>query len=461
MRDLLMLGAMCVIVPLSLANAFAAYLLWEWSAVLSPAYYLYGFMSSVRYNFMFALITIGLVALGRLSERGSMRVTGTVAAVVIFFLHACGSAAFAYEGNSINIEVFSGLAKSIIYCLFMPLIVTSRLRIHAMLIMLALGLGLHGVLEGAKVLVTAGGHRPIGIATSMMSDNNHFAVALVMMLPIFFYLFRYSERKLVRLGFLGVFTLTVVAVIGTQSRGAFVAMSLTGLWLILSSRRRVIALVTVACMAVVVAIAAPSTWYERMETIQDANKDDSFLGRVAAWRVSTAIALDNPLFGGGFHSVQVQYIWEARKVAATRFTFLPEVQEMPDNFKAAHSIYFEVLGDQGFLGLFLFLALFAVAFWNLWSIRRLNRRHGLGMTWAADLASMLGVSLLAYAVGGALVSLAYFESFYVFVLLTDVLRRVVTRQVEDAARPAADGAGRIHRRRRLGGAGTTEGLPGR
>lgn len=447
MRDLIMLGAMCLIVPLSLASGFAAYLLWEWSAVLSPSYYLYGFMNSVRYNFIFALITIGLVVLGRVSDRGSLRVTGTLAVLVLFFLHACGSAALAYDGNILNMEVFTGLAKSIVYCLFMPLIVTSRLRIHAMLIMLALGLGFHGVLEGTKVLITAGGHRPIGIATSMMSDNNHFAVALVMVLPIFFYLFRYSQKRLVRLGFLGVFTLSVVAVIGTQSRGAFVALAFAGLWLILSSRRRGIALVAVACVAVVVAIAAPSTWYERMETIQDAKQDDSFLGRVAAWRVSTDIALDNPLFGGGFHSVQVQYIWEGRKVAATRFTFLPEVREMPDNFKAAHSIYFEVLGDQGFLGLFLFLGLFAVAFWNLWSLRQMNKRHGLNMTWAADLASMLGVSLLAYAIGGALVSLAYFESFYVFVLLTDVLRRVVRRELEESRHPRVDAAPGGHGRR--------------
>jgi probable O-glycosylation ligase (exosortase A-associated) len=424
-RDLMMLGAFLAMVPIALMNAFGAYLLWEWTAVLSPSYYLFGFMQSVRYNLIFALTTVGLLLLGRLTHRGKFRMTGTIAVLLLFFLHAGLSAVFAYEGNPLNEEVFSVLGKSLAFCVLLPIFVTTRLRVHAMLVMLALGLGFHGTVEGFKVLVTAGAHKPIGVATSMMSDNNHFAVALVMILPILFYLFRYSERRLVKIGFLGVFTLSVIAVIGTQSRGGFVALALAGTWLIFSSRRKALAIIAVIGMAGVVALAAPESWFERMESIQTAKQDDSFLGRVAAWRVSTAIALDNPLLGGGFHAVQVQWIWESHRADAIRLGGFPEVQDMPENFKAAHSIYFEVIGDQGFLGLLLFLCFFAIAFVNIYATKRAARRCAGELTWGSDLASMLGVSILAYAVGGAGVSLAYFETFYVMVLLTDALRRIV------------------------------------
>jgi probable O-glycosylation ligase (exosortase A-associated) len=428
-RDLMMLGAFALMVPMTFVNAFCAYLLWEWTAVLSPAYYLYGFMQSVRFNLIFAITSIGLLLLGRVTERGKFRFTPAIAVLTLFLLHACLSAAFAYDNNLLNAEVFSGLVKSLVFCVLMPVFVTTRLRIHAMLVMLSLGLGFHGTVEGFKVLVTAGAHKPVGVATSMMSDNNHFAVALVMIVPILFYLFRYTQRRLVRIGFLGVFALAVIAVVGTQSRGGFVALALTGLWLIFSSRHKLLAIFAVACMAGLVAVAAPSSWFERMESIQSAKSDDSFLGRVAAWRISTAIALENPLLGGGFHAVQVQRIWEMHRPSAMRLGVLPQVDDMPENPKAAHSIYFEMLGDQGFLGLAIFLCFFAVSFYNIQSTRRLARRHPRELAWGADLASMLGVSILAYSVGGALVSLAYFETFYVMVLLTDVLKRVVQSDV--------------------------------
>jgi hypothetical protein len=73
----------------------------------------------------------------------------------------------------------------------------------------------------------------------------------------------------------------------------------------------------------------------------------------------------------------------------------------------------------------LFLCFFAIAFVNIYATKRAARRCAGELTWGSDLASMLGVSILAYAVGGAGVSLAYFETFYVMVLLTDALRRIV------------------------------------
>lgn len=431
MRDLIMLAAMGVLLPLALSNAFGAFLLWEWTAVLSPTYYLFGFMQSVRYNLIFAVLTLGLILLGRVTDRGQFRFTGMMAFMVLFLVHSCLSAAFSFN-NPLNQDIWFDLMKSLAYCLLIPMFVSSRLRLHAMLIMVALGLGFHGAVEGLKVVQTAGAHHPTGIQTSKMSDNNHFAVAMVMVVPLLFYLFRYAERRLVKIGFLGVFALTVMAIVGTQSRGGFVALAITGLFLIFSSRHKLRALIVVAVMTAVIVGTAPSSFFERMQTIETAEQDDSFLGRVAAWRISTAMALDNPILGGGLHSVQVQPVWERYKPAAARFTFLPSVSDMPEVYKAAHSIYFEILGDQGFLGLAIFLALFGFAFLNILAVKRKAARFRGQLTWASDMASALGVSLVAFSVGGALVSLAYFETFYVLLMLTEALKRIVDAKAKES-----------------------------
>lgn len=431
MRDLMMLGAMALLVPLSLANGFVAYLLWGWTAVLSPVYYLYGFMQSVRFNMLFAIVAIIMLLLGRLKERGSFKLTRTSVLFLIFAAHASLAALLAFPNNPFNPEYYGGLMKVMVFCLLMPLFVTNRLRIHALLIMIVLGLGFHGTVEGLKFLASGGGHRVSGIPTTMMGDNNHFAVAMVMAVPIAYYLAHYSQKRIVRFGFFCGMLLTVAAILGTYSRGGFIALAIVGLGIAVGAPRKWIAVTMVLLGAVAVVALAPESWFDRIQSIQHAGEDTSFMGRVAAWRISSAIALSNPIFGGGFHALQLQSTWNTFKSEGGLLSFV-DIPEMPLIAKAAHSIYFEIMGDLGFVGLFLFLVILANAIFTRFEIKRLVRRSPGQLKWAGDLADLLGVSVLAYMIGGAGVSLAYFETIYVLVILMEVLKQhVLTRLTEE------------------------------
>lgn len=430
MRDLMMLGAMLVFVPLSLANAFIAYLLWGWTAVLSPVYYLYGFMQSVRFNMLFALVAIAMLVFGRLKNPGKFTLNPTTGLLILFALHGSLSAAFAYPHNPFNLEYYTGLMKVMVFCLLMPVFVNSRLRIHAMLIMVILGLGFHGTLEGLKFLASGGGHRVSGIPTTMMGDNNHFAVAMVMSVPIAYYLSHYSKTRLVRFGFFCGMLLAVAAILGTYSRGGFLGLTVVGLGVAMGAPKKWLAVGLVLLGAVTVIAFAPESWFDRIQSIQNAGEDTSFMGRVAAWRISSAIALENPIFGGGFHALQLQSTWNTFKESSGLLGFV-DIPHMPLIAKAAHSIYFEVMGDLGFVGLFIFLAVLGNALWTRRQIKRLAKQGGEQLKWAGDLANLLGVSLMAYMVGGAGVSLAYFETMYVLVMLMEVLRQHVRHCVAE------------------------------
>lgn len=427
MRDLMMAMAMAAAIPMALMNGFVAYLLWGWSAVLSPTFYLYGFMASFRFNFAFAVISIGLLLLGRLQQKGVFQWNRTTVLLVLFLLHAALSTLFAYRPNPALGNEMEDFAKSMVYCLLMPFFVTSRFRIHAMLIMIAFGLGLHGVVEGGKVLTSAGGHNVHGIPSSKMSDNNHFAVAMAMVLPILLYLYQYSQKKWVSLGFLVALVLTVMSILGTNSRGGFLAMAVVGIWLVLTSRRKFLSLVVVGMCTLAVFYFAPDTWFSRIDSIGDAGEDSSFLGRLSAWKISAAIALQNPIFGGGMRAQQIGWIYEMFKDA-------PSLFDLTSGFVvsyavAAHSIYFEVLGEQGFLGLALFLAILANALITRGEIGRLAKKLGDEFVWARDLADLLAVSVVAFAVGGAGVSLAHFETIYVVVMLQELLKQQLLKAV--------------------------------
>jgi O-antigen ligase len=159
------------------------------------------------------------------------------------------------------------------------------------------------------------------------------------------------------------------------------------------------------------------------------------MGRVIAWKISSAIALENPVFGGGFHAVQVQAIWDRFKMSPGLLGFLD--LPIPEfSAKAAHSIYFEVMGDLGLVGLGLFLFILLRALWSRLAIKRMTAQLGVRYQWARDMADMLMLAVLAYMVGGASVSLGYLEVIYMVVMLMELLRLHVAGAFASAERQA-------------------------
>ena len=438
MRDLMFALMMLVAVPLAIARPFNAYLLWAWTAVVVPTSYFYGFMADARLNFLFALLTLLLIFLGRVTWKlyQANRVTWLY---LLFLTHATLVFFVAYPSNPHNELYYGFLLKGLLFCLLMPFFIRERLHMHAFIIVIVLGFGLHGVLNGLKTLASAGGHNVVGPNGTMIADRNHLSTALALALPLIYYLFQQSRHRLMRWGFLGGFVLVALAIAGSGSRGGFIALAVVLGWLVMTSRKRWSALVLVSILALLFVNLAPDQWFNRISTIEDAGEDASFMGRVIAWKVSSAMALSNPIFGGGFHAVQVQDIWDQFKAAPGLLGFL-NLPTPEFSAKAAHSIYFEVMGDMGFVGLFIFMAILLYGIRARFLIKRQLRYMGTQWLWARDMADMLMLGIIAYMAGGAAVSLAYFEVIYMVVMLMEMLRLHVTRAVAEAQKASPTGA---------------------
>ena len=220
--------------------------------------------------------------------------------------------------------------------------------------------------------------------------------------------------------------LNLIAVIATNSRGALIGMAAIGLMLLAQSKRKLSVLAIMAVIGAGLVFFTPASWRERMDTISDAQSDSSFMGRVRSWKMNTLVALDRPFLGGGFSSMEDQRVFDIYVNRFSTLDFIPT--EDPAGPLAAHSIYFEILGDTGFVGLGLFLAIMATGFNNLRVIRRLTI-HRPEWAWAADLAYALRLTLVGYAVSGAALSMAYFELYYVFTTLISLLRKHVETEL--------------------------------
>ncbi|KRB98961.1 hypothetical protein ASE11_11610 [Hydrogenophaga sp. Root209] len=423
MRDLFMFGVMLSVLPMAFRSPFVAFLLWVFATVFSPQLYLYGFMQGFRYVFVFAGLALLLfwIYKGKKREPSSFKLEGTSVLLALFVLHALLSSAFAMQPNNLvwfRVDVF---LKGMVLAFAAPFFLTSRWRIHLTLIVLAAGLGFHGVLDGLKVVASGGGHNIYGIPNSSLADNNLYALAMVMLLPIFLYLAKYSANRYAKWVASIAFALCVLTILGSNSRGGFLALAILGVWYWITSSRKMLALVFVSVVALGVMQFAPERWFERIETIKVASEDQSFLGRVAAWKVSVNIGNDNPLLGGGFHAVQMQWIWNRYKDTPNFIDYnIPSMKA-----KAAHSNYFQVLGDLGYIGLILFLSLLASAFVNRWKIQAVAAKSKTDTAWATDLATAINLSLVAFMAGGAGVSLAYFELVYLFIMMLPAIHRIL------------------------------------
>ncbi len=439
MRDMVMAGLVVLMIGLCLRNAFAAYMFWGWAGLAALQTFMYGFMIEFQFVQLFAVVALLVLVLGRGGDTQLLRGGGNAVVVVfvLFGLHALVAATFSYPGIPRNWEICLDLLKTLLFCLLMPLLVTNRLRVHAMMLMLALGFSLHSVTEGLKFLASGGAH--VSDGNARFGDRNHFAVLVVMTIPLLLYLYNYSRNWVLRWVVLACAGISAVAVISTYSRAGLVTLLAMGLWLLLRGRRKIFSLVLVAITAVVVVSIAPENWVQRMETIKSATEDQSFVGRLQGWQRSSAIAVANPINGGGFRAVQTLSVFEQFRNDRGFLGFI-DTPDQPHPV-AAHSIYFEVLGDTGFIGLVLFLLIMFSPFVMLSRVKRLAKQIGPSALWASDLASMLTLSMVAYLVGGASISVAYFELPYVLAMLAFVLYRVLRLQAQAAgAAPAVPSA---------------------
>ena len=413
--------------PAAFSAAPAAMMLWVWTSLASPQAYVFGGLADLPYS----KIVVVVAVLALLVDKGRKRIY--VDAYVVFLTLFMLQAALSFAFGITSIDRIYGLADRIwkiyLLCLLVSATLQGRLQIHAVVLAICLGAGIHGVIEGAKFVETAGGH--IVIAPSSFGDNNNLGLFMLMTVPLLMYLRRYSVAPIVRLGAAGGILMNLIGVIATGSRGAFIGMIAVTLGMIQQSKRKGLMIFTVVIVGVLLASVAPKRLYERVDTIQTATQDDSFMGRVMSWKMNTILALDRPLTGGGFSAMEDPAIFQKYLSRFGSLSFIPT--DIPIIPRAAHSIYFEVLGDMGFSGLFFFLAILVTTFWNLRDIRKATRGNA-ALQWAFDLAGYLRLTLIAYVISGAALSVVYYELVFAVFTLISVLRKTVRDELPSPQR---------------------------
>lgn len=370
---------------------------WTWISIMNPHAYSWGLTSMPVAATIAISILLGLVLT---KDRRNFFVTRETIVLMSFMLWMCITLPFSFSFDE-SYPLWNRVMKIDLMVLAAMVVLYSKKHITMLTWVLVGSLGFYGVKGGFFTLATGGVYRVWGPEGSYIGGNNEVALALVMIIPLMRFLQLTTESVWVKRGLLLSMLLCAAAALGSQSRGAFLAIAaMAGVFWWRSDKKVVVAGLLVLAGVALLSFM-PVTWWARMDSIGSYQDDSSANGRINAWWMAWNLAKAN-FFGGGF------------------MVYRPDLFALyapnPSDVHAAHSIYFMVLGEHGFVGLFLFLLLWYFV-WRSAERLRIEGQKLPQTQWLSHLGAMCQVSLAGYAVGGAFLSLAYYDLPYNILIL--------------------------------------------
>ncbi len=422
MRDVLIMAIVFAGCFYALGRAWVGVVLWTWISVMNPHLQAYGFARSFPVAAMVAASTLVGFIFAR--EKRSPFINPAVACLTLFMIWVCVGWPFSFYKED-SLEMLSKVLKIDFMILITIALIITKQHIHWFIWTVAFSLGFYGLKGGLFTIMTGGSYRVWGPG-GFIGGNNEVALAFVVVIPLIYYIYMQVPVTKVWLRRLLIATmlLTSAAALGSHSRGALLAIVAMAGVLWWRSQRKAIFGVGLVLAAVISLAFLPQEWFARMQTIETYDKDESAMGRINAWAMAWNLAADRPLTGGGF-MVYEPDIFQ---------TYAPD----PLDIHAAHSIYFQVLGEHGWAGLLIWLAIWWYT-WRTASWLKKNGKEATGSAWCRDLGSMCQVSLVGFFVGGAFLSLAYFDLPYDLLVMVVTTKAWMQKEAKAADRSPANG----------------------
>lgn len=405
MRDILVSAIVFGTLLLVFKHPHYGIWLWGWLSYMNPHKQAWGFATNMPFALMTAVVTLTAYLLSKEPKR--MPWSPEIVLIFVFLAWVTFTSFFAFFPQ-LAWEQWDKVWRILIMTLVTAMLLTSRERVEGLVWIIALSLGYYGIKGGIFTLVHGGSFRVQGPAQTFIAGNNEMALALIMTVPLIRYLHLQEKRRWLKMGLAGAMVLTGVAAIGSQSRGALLAGTVMALFLWLKSRNKFVTAIFLAVAMGIIGAVMPQEWHARMTTIKTYEQDDSALGRINAWHTAYNVATER-ITGGGFEMFR----------PSTFAAYAPE----PDRVHDVHSIYFEVIGEHGFIGFGIWLLLAVVA-WRTGSRIIRACKNDPVRKWAADLAAMTQVSMIGYGAAGAFLGLAYFDYYYHLIIILVLTHKI-------------------------------------
>ena len=416
MRDQLIVAIVCASLPLILLRPFVGLLVYDWLAYMRPQNMAWGASRTLPLSQWVAIaMLIGLaLALGR--ERAiTIRLQTVLMVLLGLWISATVVTAVMPEMSR---DVYGQYWKAILVSVLATGLVRDRKRLRYLIILVAFSIGFLGAKRGLFGLMRGGVRYDDGPG-GFMADNNSFALALNMTLPLLVGIVQVEKERWLRIAAAVAAALCLLCILFTFSRGGFLTLIVVGGLLVWRSKHRIMVGGLLAAGLTVFLLFSSDKiteqYKERAASIADYQEDGSAQGRLNAWKTSWRVFLDYPVFGVGPANLEAVF-----------FRYSPDTSR----FRVTHNAYLQLLAECGLPALLLFLGAIGAALWRLQRLRTVT-----GLPWVEVQARMLQISLLGYMAGAMFLNMAYAELLYTLLGLTVSLEVVAEKEAAEAGLP--------------------------
>lgn len=439
MRDLAFVGFLLALIGLGCRRPFIFVLTYVYVDIVSPQRLTYWLLNSVPVSLILAALAVG----GWLAfdDKRDTRFAPRQALLLILLVY-CGVTTTQADFPLPALDKWSWVWKALAFAIFLPLTLRTRLRIESLVLFMILSAASIIIVGGIKTLASGGGYG----ALNLMVDNNSglyessiISTVAICIIPLILWLARYGtifppEWRVRTFAYALIFACLLIPV-GTEARTGLVCVAVLAVLMLRETKRRVLYLALAGAGLMIAVPLLPASFTQRMDTIQGYRADASASTRLAVWRWTWGYVQDHP-FGGGFNAYLQNHIRIETKSASTagdQTQLSANVQY--DQARAYHSAYFEMLGEQGWPGLILWLLIHAAGLVRMEVLRARFRKRA-GDAWIAALAGALQQAHLLYLVGSLFVGIAFQPFVYMLVGVQIGLDTYAgRRRLEDAKVP--------------------------
>ncbi|HEY7810697.1 MAG TPA: DUF5935 domain-containing protein [Allosphingosinicella sp.] len=419
MRDLGFILYLVLLVGLGFKRPFLFVLAFAYIDIVQPQRLSYYLLNSVQVSLIVAALAFGAWAMFD-SKKGARFAPrqGLMLLLLIYAFCTTQYADFPLEAQ----DKWNWASKALIWSIFLPLALRTRLRIEAYLLFAIVSASAIFIVGGIKTAISGGGY---GTQIFMLNDNtglyegstgSTFAIAII---PLILWFCRHGTifppDWRVKLFSANLIFACLLIPVGTAARTGMLCIAALAAMVMRDMKRRVgyVFLVVAASLAAIPML--PSDFTGRMDTIAGYEADSSATTRLAIWAWTWDYAQRNP-WGGGFDAYRSSKITvETKAVQASGAVASVQSRTEEDASRAYHSSYFEMLGEQGFPGLILFLLIHVGGLIRMEIVRRRFKKAEGDQAWISPLATALQHTHIIYLIGSLFVGIAFQPFAYLLV----------------------------------------------
>lgn len=415
MRDLVLTAFILSLIPLALLRPWIGAIAYFWISLMSPHKMTWSYAATLPFALIIGVATlIGLVIT---RDKKSIPWSPELILVSILAFYFTLTTFFAWAPDYAW-QRWDSVMKIFLMTFVLTKLIYGKERIRWLLLVTAISIGFFGFKGGIFSLLGGGVNQVRGPEGSFITSNTELGLAMLMVLPLLILMPREEKNVWLKRAFYICAILSCVAIIFTYSRGALLGAGIVLPLIFLKSKAKRTFLLIFIPLAYIGYQWAPQSIFKRAETIQTYEEDRSAMQRLQAWSVSWNIALDYPFTGAGF---ELEYSPDEER-------WLSYANRKYDTFgdvsRAPHSIYFQIIGQHGFVAAFLYLLMLLLLLLRLYRLRKIALRHN-ELQWVTTYADAIFLGMIGFLVDGAFLNVAYFDLMFLFLAMASVLQREV------------------------------------